>query len=734
MFKLNLFCTLLSLSVTTWSQTLPVSDLRKVDNSEPQKVTIKGAHTELEASRDFAAGKLIIGRKKIADSGLQNAGEILKREPAITVGKDGQIGLLGLPGYTQILLNGQSPVGRSPLEMDLSDIERIEIIKTSTARTGPFGIAGSINVITKKVERKRFQQASAGVQDTAGVYGANAAWSINEVSMDSPWQWRLSVTANRKNDRNPIVFVQNDGESEQTAMKRFQGKGKVENIVEGGSIVIGNLYRFDAENTLSFDPVLNYLKMDARNQEERFYVNGQQWQIQGSSSTKIMMLNLPLSWSREVGGNGQLNVDMNVSRNQVLTSTSNTNSLSALHSETSRSLSDDNTDMDTYRLKVNYTQNMEGGHEFKTGLSWSKKEQNSSNLYSLNGRPNLSLAQFGETTRIDNTTLRLFIEDEWRVNKTTAINTGLSSEDNASDIQEGALASQSRFRVWSPSFHFSKKIPDDTKRQFRLSLARSFKAPDPNNLMLRPVINVLAPCSSVLTCGQNSLDTADSAGNPGLQAEGAISLNASYEHGLSENSQISFETYARQIEQKFGREISLETVAWSHLPRYVNRPVNLGDARIIGTSVDWQVALRDIWKTGPRIEIRGSVGRAHSTVSNLPAPYNHLEGQTPWRAKLGMTFDLEGIPLKVNMDANWLPGDWIRNNLVQKTYESRHASYAANAIWVASKTMKWSMSLNNLFAPNKQSMNEYQSGQNFVQRKSEKSNYTQLGLRLEIKL
>lgn len=746
MLKINVISTLLLLCSSAWSQTHPVATQKNpdknseksVDKNELQKVLIKGAQTDIAASREFAAGKFIIGRQRIVDSGLQNPAELLKREPAVTVGKDGQIGLLGLPGYTQILLNGQTPVGRNPLEMDLSDVERIEIIKSSTAQTGPFGIAGSINVITRKIERMRSQQAALSLQDAAGVFGGSGSWSMNEASMDSPWQSRLSITANRRRDYIPFVFVQNEEEFEQKKSTRFKGKGKTENVMEAVSIVTGSTYRFNKKNTLSLSPALNYLQLDALNEEARRFGDDQQWQILGNSNTKLLMLSAPLSWSREVGEGDQLKVDVSASRNQVLTSSDNRNLLNAMSSATTHTRNEDSTDMNTYRLNLNYVQSVEGGHEFTSGLNWTKKAHNSTNHYWLNGQRDLSLAQFGTTTHLDNVALRLFIQDEWRMNKTTAINAGMSGEDSVSDIREGPFVSQARYRLWSPSFHFSKKMLGDIKKQFRLSLARNFKAPDASSLMLRPRVNVLAPCSSYLACPQNSPDTTDSAGNPSLQAERAVALNLSYEHGLSDDSQISFEVYARQVDQKFGREISLETVAWSTLPRYVNRPVNMGDAQIVGASVDWTFALRDAWQTAPKIEIRGSVGRAHSVVSNLPAPYNCLEGQTPWRAKLGMTYDVTGIPLKINVDANWLPSDWIRNNLIQKTYESRHASYIVNATWTVSKTLKWTMSLNNLFSPTKYGVSEYllegNSGKKFIQRQSEKSSYTQLGVRVEIKL
>lgn len=72
------------MSASAWSQ-----DTSKTPAAPQvqQQVVVNGSQTDIEASRDFVAGKLIIGRKQIADSGLQNVSEILKREPAVSVGK-----------------------------------------------------------------------------------------------------------------------------------------------------------------------------------------------------------------------------------------------------------------------------------------------------------------------------------------------------------------------------------------------------------------------------------------------------------------------------------------------------------------------------------------------------------------------------------------------------------------------------------------------------------------------
>ena len=145
-------------------------------SAAPQQVVISGAQTDLEASQDFVAGKIIIGQKKIADSGLQNTGELLRREPAISVDKSGRIGLLGLPGYTQVLVDGQAPAGDT-MNIDLMRVERIEIAKTTTAATGPFGIAGTINIVLRKKQRKTSSRLHGNVRTEGGKKGMDLTWT-----------------------------------------------------------------------------------------------------------------------------------------------------------------------------------------------------------------------------------------------------------------------------------------------------------------------------------------------------------------------------------------------------------------------------------------------------------------------------------------------------------------------------------------------------------------------------
>ncbi|MFZ6722185.1 TonB-dependent receptor plug domain-containing protein [Undibacterium sp. Ji49W] len=729
---MNAACSLLLISGSVWA----------ADNKQPpappappaqqaQQVIVSGAQTDIEAARDFVAGKLIIGRKQIEQSGLQNVSEILKREPAITVGKDGRLSLLGLPGYTQILLDGLPPAGKSPLELDLIQVDKIEIIKSATAETGPFGIAGTINVISRKIERKSVQQVRLGVTGVAGEYGGNASWMMNQFSPDSPWSLNLSVSA--RNSRSP-----RSGSDQQILISQagfqpqFNAQRNSIRTDEFLTLTSELAYTFGTGNNLSFKPDYGQIKQDQTRAEQRNWSDGRLQQTNQRGTSSLNGYALPFSWTYDAGDAGQLDASLRYNQMQLSGDTLRIDQGTAIAYAVRRQLQID--DQTSYILLLNYRNSFSGGHTVKSGLQWIHGSHDINRAYWLNDQPDTSLSALSKQSLARDDKLRIFVQDDWRLNKTLALNGGVSVEDQVLKFNEGGIRSQSNFRVWSPSFHLAKKLEGDQKRQFRLSVARSFKAPSYDQLLLQPVIDPFAPCITPAGCGSNTIDTADSMGNPNLQPERALAFNLSYEHGLSSDSQISIEAYSRQIEKKIGNEILLTTVPWATVPRYVQRPANLGSASIYGISFDWRVALTDIAKAAPKVDLRGSFGFAHSVLSDVPGPDNHLDGQLPWRAKIGMSYKLENLPVKVDVDANWLPADWTRNNLTQRTYESRQRTLTANAAWTVNPDLRVIMNLDNMFAPQSETIREYILPGATVQTRSQNSSFTRVGLRLELKL
>ncbi|MFZ6846154.1 TonB-dependent receptor plug domain-containing protein [Undibacterium sp. RuTC16W] len=700
--------------------------------SASKEVVINGSLTDVEARRDFVAGKIIIGRKRIEDSGLQNVAELLKREPVVTVGKDGRIGLLGLPGYTQVLVDGMPPTaGKELSELDLVRVEKIEIIKSAVAEFGPFGIAGTINVVTRKIERKKAEQLRAGASSVGGKLGADLAWSLNQSETDSPLSFNTQVSAYRQsssNENQQRQTITRAGLTTQSDDANVVAYNRNSDLSVSSAIE----WKADARNTINFSPGISDTYFDQGSVEHKNYADGKTRDWQQRTAGPFVFLGLPLNWTYIPNDESQLTLNWNSNRIRSRSEMSQTES-SSQQTTTLRQRTE-NRRIDADFLRVNYKIALPNDHDVKAGghIGYGRNSSEFSNQ--INGTPDTSLDALGTRRDMRQDQRRLFMQDDWRLNKEFALNFGFSFEERVIDITEGNFHSETRYDLFSPSIHLARKIDGDESRQFRISLARTYKTPSPDQLSLRPTINPLAMCAASGVCGTNSIETADTAGNPRLQPERALGLNVSYEHGIGADSQLSVELYSRAIDRLIGTDLMLENVSWSNTQRYVARPSNLGRVTVQGVDLEVQLSMRDVWPDAPKLDVRSSLGFARSQISSLPGPDNRLADQSPYRAKLGLTYESKELPLKLNTDVNWTPGDWVRTNLSQRIFYANKINVSASASWKFSSNTKLFINLDNLLNKTSTRVDEYIANDELIRLQTNKTTPAKIGVRLEVKL
>ncbi|MDK6078273.1 TonB-dependent receptor plug domain-containing protein [Massilia varians] len=672
-------------------------------SAAPQQVVISGAQTDLEASQDFVAGKIIIGQKKIADSGLQNTGELLRREPAISVDKSGRIGLLGLPGYTQVLVDGQAPAGDT-MNIDLMRVERIEIAKTTTAATGPFGIAGTINIVLRKKQRKTSSRLHGNVRTEGGKKGMDLTWTTTGVT-DGSFSHTFTLSRWRRLSTAHSEYVQTSERPGRGAVREYDGQAHIPGLFESLNANSVLAWTLDASHTLTFSPEIARYSSDNHSDEQRRWMSGLSASANQASKTPTNNLYLPLLWNWKIDPDSSLALKLVASGSR---------SESRLRRDEVWSpggprqrVHEQDRSTRNYFLDLDYALDTEDGHRISAGAKFARNESDSSYTDLVDGRPDPSLAVLGPETASHLTSARLFIQDEWRINRRWAVNLGASGERRRYRLVEGPASSRPRFKLWSPSAHVSHRIGGNRKRQLRASLARSYRTPFFDEMLLRPTINPYAPCPALGFCGANGIDLADSSGNPALRPERSLGLNLSYAHGFGRDSEVSLEVYTRDISDKNGLDVALVDVPWASVPRYVIRQANLGQARVRGLDLEARLAGKDFSPTLANLELSGSIGLADSTLSELPGPDNHIPGQSPWRAKLGGSYSLQSLPVKLGFDASYLPEDWVRSSARQRVYESSRRTLNLNASWNASKTAILRLNLDNLLHHRASRIDEY---------------------------
>ncbi len=693
-----------------------------------QQVVVNGSQTDMDAGRDAIAGKIVIGKRRIAESGVQNVAELLRREPAISIGKDGRLGLLGLPGYTQILVDGLPPPGDA-LAIDLVHVERIEIMKSATAATGPIGIAGTINIVRRKAERKAFTQASAGASSSGGRTGANLSWMNNQISKDSPFIYNMSVSARRTSTPAASHYVETRGAS---TVPEFEGDSASSSVFQSTFATSELTWTPAPAHKLTFSPDIGRFKAPGSGIEERRWLDGRTLAIAQNRGDTMDMWALPLRWNWQVDADNSLTLQfrMNGLRRDSEVLRREDGSGEPLHLRR-------NAMQQTGRnrfLDLEFHTTLAGAHEISMGAKLVHNDKDQVYDDTVDGQPDTSLLVLGRDSAARMDSGRLFLQDEWRIDRSLALNAGLSAERRGYTFDEGQVRNRADFNMWSPSLHLSKKLGGDRKRQFRLSLARSFQPPETEQMLLHPAIDRFAPCQPGRLCGANGIDTADRTGNPKLQPERALGLNLSYTHGIGSGSEVLVEWYARDIQQKIGWEYALADVAWASVPRWVVRPVNLGQATVRGVNLEGRVAGKDLSKDVAALEVHGSLGFARSELSDVPGPDNRIAGQSPWRLKFGGSYTLKAMPLKLGVEANVLPSDWVRDSVKQHIYTSGKTTLGLNGTWKIDAKSRLTLNFDNLLHKTNTRIEELPSGPALLRLTTGSVDYARISVKFDTSL
>ncbi|WP_431260762.1 TonB-dependent receptor plug domain-containing protein [Roseateles chitinivorans] len=459
------------------------------------------------------------------------------------------------------------------------------------------------------------------------------------------------------------------------------------------------VYKLSASDQFTVSPsVLSWrTSSDADERHEPGAGSGRLPDARERARARMTLVSLPLNWRHETACGSQLEIDASPSRNRVRRQSSRLDLLepaagAALLRDAARL---DRQDVDV--LRVDLTPNVGDAHALKLGVNLGRLVYRNDLVATIDGAPDPASTPFGATQDLRGPRHSAFIQDEWTISRRWAATAGVSAEWRRLRIEEGPLSSISTYRVASPSLHVAHKLDDAGARRLRLSLARSFRAPEVEQLTQRPTIHPLAPCSPV-ACGPNEVTHADLSGNPDLRPERSVGVTATYEQSVGKDTLISLDVFERRLKDVMGEVVGLQAVPWAAVPRYLIRPENLGTARTSGVGLDARIALADVSEALPKVELRAGVTVARSRLDTVPGPDNRMADQSPWSAKLGGKYKLRSMPMELSVDASWTPGLWYRTAVDRRLYQGRRQDLSAQASWTISPTAKFRLGASNLLA------------------------------------
>ena len=708
----------------------------KVEQSNEQhQVLVVGSVSDIDERRNSIAGKIIVGRKTIEESGVTNVYDLLKRQPSVTVSANGRLGLMGMPGYTQILVDGNAAVsGKNPFDIDVVHVERIEIIKSANAEFGPYGSAGTINIVSRKISRHSKTQLRSGLTAGAKDAGANISWETNRSDDGVPVTYAMQASASRtdKNTEEKISLLNSNAGGDSLAQQygNSHQDSKISRFSGGATVT----WQPNALDKLSLEPGVMAWSITTKTRDNNIWIVEDAGPSTSAQDVKtpFTSISLPLRWNRVFRDRSQLAISLSPTRFLVKKNLDRLDEFYTLPAvyRTRIERSERSADF----LKADYTTKLAAKHMVKLGGAIGRNSEDSIFSSRINDSPDASLARLGFDKKLIDRKYNFFIQDSAQLNKNVGGNVGIAFEKRNLRVREGDFWSESNYSLLSPSANFTWRDDEDSKNQIRLGIARTFNAPFSDQLSVRPDINPLAPCLDANLCGANSAEFADRVGNRALRPEKSLGLNFAIERYVADDTVLTFEVFARKITDVIGTDLVRLDVPWASAPRYVLRPENLGTAWTRGASVEVQILASDIWDNAPKIELQGALSVARSKISMVPGPDNRIADQSPWSAKLGAVYNFTTMPLKVNFDMNIVPSSWVRTSIARRIYQDRRLELSADGAWTFSPKTKLRLNISQLGASSISTQSDFlNAGGNTTTRFSERKISPGIGLRLEQK-
>jgi len=650
----------------------------------PQQVEITGTNApdSSDERRRSTASRITYGREELDRMGDATLGEVLKRLPGVTLGgppgRGGQIRMRGMGGgYTQILIDGQRmPPGFSLDAIAPEQIERIEIMRAPVAEYGTRAIAGTINVIMRSDFKRKAHELRAGGGADGAQPQVGATWMHNGQTEALGYNLTGTLFRSGQGNDSDTRTLGRDAAGATTLDQQLHSRSTDQ---RQGLFANGRLqFKLGPGNTLDLQPFLNLVRTRSEGQatlqqtlgaEPAAFANAEQ-----HSRAQWQMGRLNGTWLTGTGDGGRLQL-----RFGTLLSTSS-NVTERLETGGSagagRNKFDDSRQRElSIDLNGKFSQLLAERHSASAGWELQQSQRDDSRRSLVNGVA--TLADFGENIRARVQRLALYAQDEWDWSKTFSFYAGARWEaiNTASDSALDQV--RNRSAVFTPLAHLVWRLPDAPRDQVRMSLTRSYRSPNTNQLIARPQLSTLYP-----DLGQTNQPTSpDRAGNPDLKPELAWGLELGFEHYLDAGGIVSANVYARRINNLIRTVRSLENVGWASAPRWVARPQNIGQADAAGIELEAKARASDLWATDLPLSLRANTSLMWSRVDQVAGPNNRLEGQPPWTANLGADWPLKAVPLTLGASLNYTPGFMLQQIDNQAYRQSRKRVLDAYALW-----------------------------------------------------
>lgn len=609
------------------SAALRAADVVKVEITKSadtiQTVEVGGPGATAQRKNDTAA-KIVVNAAELMQYGDTQLSAVLKRQPGISVvGNELRMRGLGA-GYTQILLNGD-PVapGFSIDSIDPALIERVEILRTTTAEFSAQAVAGSINIILKKTAgsaKKEFKVAVAHSENNW-----NPTLSLELADKHAGFSYSVTGTVSKTGYENsPAVtesIVSTDGKSR--VLRLIQQK----NLADFWRLALTPRLNWNLDNgdTLSWQSLIDFYRNVnwGHDHETAAPESASQYPDNNyRASSHTGLLRSDLSWAHRIDADSKLNAKLGLNYNKRETDY-NFYGYPLRQSQAFNRHVVSNAIDSSVSSSGKYLSRFRDDHSLALGWDFTQTLRSETrSQYDLQPH-DTKIDTLFEDYKANVRRVAVFAQDEWDVTSRLQAYLGLRWEGLNTETTGRLMSSvQTRSSVWSPVMQLLWKLPEQEKDQLRFALSRTYKAPTTRSLVPR----------RYTANNDNGPNNPDFQGNPQLLPELAWGADLAYESYFSKNSMFSLSAYVKRVQDVTVQNLVERNGVW------ITTPFNNGKARVMGLEFDAKFSLQDLLPASVPLEVRLNAARNWSRLDGIPGPDNRLTDQVPLTANLGMDY------------------------------------------------------------------------------------------------
>lgn len=694
---------------------------RPADAAPIQTVQVRGAAASYDARRDDTASKTVLDAEEVRKYGDTNIFDVLKRAPGVTV-TGNTLRMRGLgAGYTQILVNGDRPPPGFSLDTLTPDqIERIEIVKAASAEFSMQAIAGTINIVLRKLVVKPQRDARIAYNRTPQSRGVNlgGTWgerigSLSYFLNGSAWAGSTDFTqtgADRMQDPNGVVTQARDAS--------YAGQGPYRGLVLFPRLS----WKVDDKNELNLSVGLQADSSSWRGASHNDVSVGSfgdpDWIDSANySSNSHWMYRGEANWVAKVAG-GKLDVTVSGERSRSRGDQFNDQTNIDATQEYTRDWDDVQHNSRVF-ARAKFSRSIFDGHSLGAGVEASRQDNDETRLRHER-QTGLAASDIVEDFDPHVTRLAGYVQDEWNILPAWSMYLGgrwegIETDSAASSDGVDVADTVSRNHVLSPVLQTLYKLPGG-KQQLRLALTRTYKAPTTDQLTARRYVAV-----------ENTRFTPDSGGNPALKPELANGIDLAYESFWAPGALLALSASQRDIASYIRTRLDQDADG-----RWLYQPFNDGDATVRSLQAEIKLPLKLLLEAANGVDLRASVTRNWSEVSTVPGPDNRLDAQTPESATFGIDYRKDRLSLGASLA--YQQGGWVRISDAQSARQQTRKDLDAYALWKLDEHFQLRLSLANILAMDNDSERSYADASGTSRQWSWQRGWMRTGLNLEMKL